>query len=95
MINISRNFGVNSKLCMIKNINTFSVVIRIGSSFNFSNELYNLQDEAKPIQKLMFCPEFKRMTVERVFRDEGFVLDWCSFRLVSSGDIFFYKLELK
>ncbi|CAL7938212.1 unnamed protein product [Xylocopa violacea] len=59
------------------------VVIRLGSSMPFSQELNELQEEVKPLWKLPSCPrDFKRTSVERLFREAGFTLDWCSFRLV-------------
>lgn len=60
------------------------MVIRLGSRADFSAELLELQEEVRPLWKLQSCPrDFKRTTVERVFREAGFALDWCSFRLVS------------
>lgn len=62
------------------------VVLRIGSRAQFSVALAKLQDEVKPLWKRGSCPrDFKRTTVERLFRDEGFVLDWCAFRLVEAS----------
>ncbi|CAK9794779.1 SGCE [Anthophora plagiata] len=59
------------------------VVIRLGSSMPFSQELNELQEEVKPLWKLPSCPrDFKRTSVERLFREAEFTLDWCSFRLV-------------
>jgi len=60
------------------------VVLRIGSRAQFSSALLKLEDEVKPLgKKLSPCPrDLKRTTVERLFRDKGFVLDWCAFRLV-------------
>ncbi|KAL0276965.1 UNVERIFIED_CONTAM: hypothetical protein PYX00_004412 [Menopon gallinae] len=59
------------------------VVIRFGSTAPYSNTLIELQEEVKPLWKLQHCPrDFKRTTVERYFRDEGFILDWCNFRLL-------------
>lgn len=50
----------------------------------FSQELNELQEEVKPLWKLRSCPrDFKRTSVERLFREARFALDWCSFRLVS------------
>ncbi|KAJ9585970.1 hypothetical protein L9F63_020384, partial [Diploptera punctata] len=61
------------------------VVIRIGSKAEFSTALIELQEEVKPLWKLGSCPrDFKRTTVERFFRDEGFALDWCAFRLIDT-----------
>lgn len=68
------------------------VVIRLGSSMPFSQELNELQEEVKPLWKLRSCPrDFKRTSVERLFREARFALDWCSFRLVS----FVYRLKQK
>ncbi|XP_031842580.1 sarcoglycan alpha isoform X1 [Nomia melanderi] len=59
------------------------VVVRLGSSTPFSQELNELQEEVKPLWKLPSCPrDFKRTSVERLFREARFALDWCSFRLV-------------
>lgn len=59
------------------------VVIRLGSSAPFSQELNELQKEVKPLWKLPSCPrDFKRTSVERLFREAEFTLDWCSFRLI-------------
>lgn len=50
----------------------------------FSQEMNELQEEVKPLWKLKSCPrDFKRTSVERLFREAEFTLDWCSFRLVS------------
>lgn len=63
--------------------NARRVVIRLGSSTPFSQELNELQEEVKPLWKLRSCPrDFKRTSVERLFREARFALDWCSFRLV-------------
>ncbi|KAK6622424.1 hypothetical protein RUM44_002235 [Polyplax serrata] len=73
------------------------VVVRLGSSNDFSNTLVELQEEVKPLWKLQNCPrDYKRTSVERIFRDEGFILDWCNFKLIyesagsmkSMGDVF-------
>nr|CAD7199146.1 unnamed protein product [Timema douglasi] len=59
------------------------IVMRIGSQATFSSLLIDLQEEVKPLWKLNTCPRnFKRTTVEWLFRDAGFALDWCTFRLV-------------
>ncbi|XP_076240253.1 sarcoglycan alpha isoform X2 [Calliopsis andreniformis] len=59
------------------------VVMRLGSSVPFSQELNKLQEEVKSLSKLKSCPrDFKRTSVERLFRMAEFILDWCSFRLV-------------
>lgn len=59
------------------------VVLRIGSTAQLSNELIELQEEVKPLWRVPSCPrDFKRTTVERLFRENGFALDWCTFRLL-------------
>lgn len=63
------------------------VVVRLGSEVLFSSELLELQEEVRPLYKLLSCPrDFKRTSVERLFRDEGFTLDWCSFRLFQKDE---------
>lgn len=63
------------------------VVVRVGSQYEFSTALIELQEEVKPLWKLIPCPrDFKRTTVDRLFREEGFALDWCAFRLVTVKD---------
>jgi len=62
---------------------SFSVVVNLGSKSNFSTILYDLEKEISPLQKMNKCPkDFKRTSVERYFRANGFNLDWCSFKLV-------------
>ncbi|KPJ21058.1 hypothetical protein RR48_00556 [Papilio machaon] len=51
----------------------------------FSSELKRLREEVRPLSRLPSCPrEYKRTTVERLFRDAGFTLDWCSFELYNT-----------
>lgn len=72
-----------------------SVVVNIGSDSNFSTILYDLEKEISPLQKLKICPkDFKRTSVERYFRSNGFNLDWCSFKLVRKKS-FILILHLK
>lgn len=61
------------------------VVVHLGSEANFSTILYDLKEEISKLQeKMSICPkDFKRTSVERYFRANGFNLDWCSFKLVS------------
>ncbi|XP_026814739.1 epsilon-sarcoglycan [Rhopalosiphum maidis] len=68
---------------------TEGVVVNLGSSSNFSTILYDLEKEISPLQKMNKCPkDFKRTSVERYFRANGFNLDWCSFKLVELTIIF-------
>ncbi|XP_022827617.1 alpha-sarcoglycan isoform X2 [Spodoptera litura] len=61
------------------------LVVRLGSSMPFSLELKRLREEVRPLSRLPSCPrEYKRTTVERLFRDAGLTLDWCSFELYNT-----------
>ncbi|XP_077296806.1 sarcoglycan alpha isoform X2 [Arctopsyche grandis] len=72
------------------------VVLKLGSFKAYSSELLQLQEEVRPLLKLASCPrDFKRTTVERLFRDVGFNLDWCTFRLVESAHPSIKKNERK
>ncbi|XP_063923548.1 epsilon-sarcoglycan isoform X1 [Zophobas morio] len=63
------------------------VVLRLGSQAPFSSELTELQEEVRPLWKTYPCPrDFKRTKVERLFRNSGFHMDWCSFRLVDDNN---------
>lgn len=61
------------------------VVIFLGSASSFSDSLLRLQNETNPLEKLRKlapCPrDFKRTTVDRLFRQLNFEIDWCAFRL--------------
>ncbi|KAK3921284.1 Epsilon-sarcoglycan [Frankliniella fusca] len=65
------------------------VVIILGSSSSFSESLLRLQNETNPLEKLRKlapCPrDFKRTTVDRLFRQLNFEMDWCAFRLTSDS----------
>ena len=55
-----------------------------GSQANFSQDLLNLERETTPLRVLPSCPRnFKRTSVERYFREKGFAIDWCAFRLMT------------
>ncbi|CAG9861824.1 unnamed protein product [Phyllotreta striolata] len=63
------------------------VVVRLGSEFPFSAKLLELQEEVRPLWKIYPCPrDFKRTSVEIYFKEAGFAIDWCSFRLVDNND---------
>ncbi|XP_034944613.1 epsilon-sarcoglycan isoform X2 [Chelonus insularis] len=65
---------------------TEGVVVKLGSSVPFSHTLHNLEDEVKPLRKISHCPkDYKRTTKEKIFRDADFMLDWCSFKLISEN----------
>lgn len=61
-----------------------SLVLKLGSGATFSSGLLALQQEVGPLYSIPNCPrDFIRTSVERVFRDRGFLVDWCKFLLVS------------
>ncbi|ODM98255.1 Epsilon-sarcoglycan [Orchesella cincta] len=61
------------------------VVIHFASDKDFSPALRKLQVEISPLSKLRPCPrDMKRTSVERHFRRYSFLVDWCSFRLVTT-----------
>jgi len=60
------------------------VVITVGSKTNFSEPLLALDSETQPLRKHKTC-SYKRISVERYFRQAGFAIDWCSFRLISAS----------
>ncbi|KAK9869806.1 hypothetical protein WA026_003538 [Henosepilachna vigintioctopunctata] len=63
------------------------IVLRLGSQSPFSLNLKELEEEVKPLWKVPSCPRnFKRTSVERYFRDAGFALDWCAFRLIDPNN---------
>lgn len=61
------------------------MVLKLGSGATFSSGLLALQQEVGPLYSIPNCPrDFIRTSVERVFRDRGFLVDWCKFLLVSN-----------
>lgn len=58
------------------------VVIQLSSRVNFSRSLLDLDAETAPLRVHESC-SYKRISVERHFRQSGFAVDWCSFRLTS------------
>lgn len=59
------------------------VVLQLGSTANFSKDLTALDRETSPLRVIPSCPRnFKRTSVERHFREKGFAIDWCAFRLL-------------
>ena len=62
------------------------LVVYLGSQANFSQDLLELDRETTPLRSFPDCPRnFKRTSVERHFREKGFSLDWCAFRLLKAG----------
>jgi len=60
------------------------VVVHVGSQSNFSEPLLALDSETQPLRNHKTC-SYKRISVERYFRQAGFAIDWCSFRLISQS----------
>ncbi|KAH8413345.1 hypothetical protein KR009_010087 [Drosophila setifemur] len=57
------------------------VIVHVGSLAQFSPRLMELQEEVRPLYKLPSCT-YKRTSVQKVFENGGFKLDWCAFRMV-------------
>uniref|UniRef100_W8CAK4 Epsilon-sarcoglycan n=1 Tax=Ceratitis capitata TaxID=7213 RepID=W8CAK4_CERCA len=69
------------------------VVVHLGSSARFSARLKELQEEVRPLYKLSTCT-YKRTSVQKVFENAGFKLDWCAFKTVGadiSPEILFHN----
>ncbi len=63
------------------------VVVHVGSNKEFSAELYKLQSEVLPLWRLRPCPrDLKRTSMEKYFRGQGILSDWCSFQLTGSPE---------
>lgn len=69
---------------------TEGVIVHLGSDALLSQQLQDLQNEVKPLYKLASC-NYKKTSVQRIFQNAGFRLDWCAFRTMGSssdaGDI--------
>ncbi|XP_032307326.1 epsilon-sarcoglycan isoform X2 [Drosophila ananassae] len=57
------------------------VIVHVGSFAKFSPRLMELQEEVRPLYKLPTC-NYKRTSVQKIFENVGFKLDWCAFRMV-------------
>lgn len=65
----------------------------MGSFAQFSPRLQELQEEVRPLYKLPSCT-YKRTSVQKIFENVGFKLDWCAFRMVgmeSPTEILFHS----
>ncbi|XP_016967481.1 epsilon-sarcoglycan isoform X1 [Drosophila biarmipes] len=58
------------------------VIVHVGSFAQFSPRLKELQEEVRPLYKLPSCT-YKRTSVQKIFENVGFKLDWCAFRMES------------
>ncbi|KAH8018307.1 hypothetical protein HPB51_002288 [Rhipicephalus microplus] len=62
------------------------IVVRIGGTTNFSQELRTLEVEANQLRNRVSCPrDYKRTSAEYRFRSRSFLPDWCGFRLITGG----------
>ncbi|XP_055387300.1 epsilon-sarcoglycan isoform X2 [Condylostylus longicornis] len=69
------------------------VVVHLGSSVPFSDRLKELQEEVRPLYKLQTC-NYKRTSVQKIFENVGFKLDWCAFKILGieiSPEILFHN----
>ncbi|XP_030384459.1 epsilon-sarcoglycan isoform X2 [Scaptodrosophila lebanonensis] len=57
------------------------VIVHVGSLAQFSSRLKELQEEVRPLYKLPSCT-YKRTSVQKIFENVGFKLDWCAFKMV-------------
>lgn len=57
-----------------------SVIVHLSSYSAFSQRLKELQEEIKPLYKIVSCT-YKRTSVQTIFEENGFKLDWCAFHL--------------
>lgn len=60
------------------------VVVRVGGTANFSQELRTLELEANQLRNRVPCPrDYKRTSAEYRFRRKNLHSDWCGFRLIT------------
>ncbi|GAB6019327.1 hypothetical protein CHUAL_000921 [Chamberlinius hualienensis] len=64
------------------------VIVRIGSTIDFTMELKNLNREVLTIRNREPCAkDFKNTLAERFFREENFISDWCGFKLIYDNQL--------
>jgi len=61
------------------------VVLDVASRANFSIQMLAMERETQPLRKQKSC-NYKRTSMDRHFRQAGFAVDWCGFRLISSAN---------
>lgn len=59
------------------------IIVHLSSHTAFSQRLIDLQDEVKPLYKIASCT-YKRTSVQTIFENAGFKLDWCAFHIVNN-----------
>ncbi|XP_031634885.1 epsilon-sarcoglycan isoform X2 [Contarinia nasturtii] len=58
------------------------IFVHLSSHTAFSQRLIDLQEEVKPLYKISTCT-YKRTSVQTIFENAGFKLDWCAFHIVN------------
>ncbi|XP_055309608.1 epsilon-sarcoglycan isoform X2 [Sitodiplosis mosellana] len=58
------------------------IIVHLSSHTAFSQRLIDLQEEVKPLYKISTCT-YKRTSVQTIFENAGFKLDWCAFHIVN------------
>lgn len=61
------------------------IIVHLSSHTAFSKRLIELQEEVKPLYKISTCT-YKRTSVQTIFENAGFKLDWCAFHIVNHDD---------
>ncbi|KAI1303098.1 Epsilon-sarcoglycan [Halotydeus destructor] len=62
------------------------VLVRFGSTRDFSRDLLDLEREVEPIKNRKPCPrKYKATSAEHLFRAKNLAVDWCSLRLIRSN----------
>lgn len=61
------------------------VIVHLASRIPFSDRLKELQEEVKPLYKISSCT-YKRTSVQTIFENAGFKLDWCAFHIVGDDE---------
>lgn len=61
------------------------IIVHLSSHTAFSKRLIELQEEVRPLYKISSCT-YKRTSVQTIFENAGFKLDWCAFHIVNHDD---------
>lgn len=62
------------------------VYVNIGSKSKYSQRLTELHEEIKPLYKISSCT-YKRTSVQYLFENAGFKIDWCAFKFLSEDSV--------
>lgn len=68
------------------------VIVHLDSRAPFSDRLNELQEEVRPLYKISSCT-YKRTSVQTIFENAGFKLDWCAFRIVNDAKATDHKVH--